>query len=446
MFKKVLIANRGEIAVRVIRACKELGISTVAVFSEADRDSRSVQLAGEAVCIGPAASSKSYLNIPNIISAAKITGADAIHPGYGFLAENSYLAEVCKEANITFVGPGAEVMDRLADKARARHEMHKAGLPIIPGSERAVRNLAEAQRIAREVEYPLMLKAAAGGGGRGLRVVSNAEELARAYPTAQAEAEVAFGNGELYLERYLEAARHIEIQIIVDHHGNAFHIGERDCSIQRRHQKLLEEAPSPIVSAELRRKMGSLAAKAAAKLGYTNAGTMEFLVDQQGDFFFMEINTRIQVEHPVTEQIYGLDLVKLQLSIAAGEKLSLVQSDLQPRGHAIECRVNAEDPKRDFAPEAGLVAEFVPPGGPGIRVDTHAYQGYRMPPFYDSLLAKVIAHGPDRATAIARMRRALEEFQVGGIATTIPFHLEVLADPVFIQGRADTTYVDGAGA
>jgi acetyl-CoA carboxylase biotin carboxylase subunit len=442
MFRKLLIANRGEIAVRVIRACKELGIPTVAVFSEADRDSRAVQLAGEAVCIGPPASSKSYLNIPNIISAATITGADAIHPGYGFLAENSYLAEICREMNIAFVGPSAEVMDRMADKVRAREEMRKAGLPVIPGSEHAIRNLAEAEHIAREVQYPLMLKAAAGGGGRGLRVVNSPEELARAYPTAQAEAESAFGNGELYLERYLDGARHIEIQILVDEHGNALHIGERDCSIQRRHQKLVEEAPSPAVSAELRQKMGSLAAKAAAKVGYTNAGTMEFLLDQQGRFYFMEINTRIQVEHPVTEEVYGLDIVKLQLSVARGEKLTLRQPDLQPGGHAIECRVNAEDPGRDFAPQAGLITEFIPPGGPGVRVDTHAYHGYRMPPYYDSLLAKVIARGPDRAAAIARMRRALQEFRIGGLATTIPFHQRVMDDPIFIEGRADTTYVD----
>ena len=446
MFKKVLIANRGEIAVRIIRSCKELGIPTVAVFSEADRDSRAVKLADEAVCIGPPASAKSYLNIPNIISAATITGADAIHPGYGFLAENSYLAEICKDMHITFVGPGAEVMERLADKVRAREEMAAAGLPIIPGSERATRGLAEAEHTARELGYPVMVKASAGGGGRGLRVVRTPEELARVYPTAQAEAESAFGNGELYLERYLERARHIEIQILVDRHGSAVHLGERDCSIQRRHQKLVEESPSPAVSDELRASMGSLAAKAAAQVGYTNAGTMEFLVDAKGKFYFMEINTRIQVEHPVTEAVYGLDLVKLQLAIAAGEKLHLKQADLKPNGHAIECRVNAEDPARDFAPEAGLVTEFVPPGGPGIRVDTHVYQGYRVPPFYDSLLAKVIAHGRDRTESVARMRRALGEFTLSGIASSIPFHLKVLSDPVFLKGQADTTYVDKAAA
>ena len=446
MFKKILVANRGEIAVRIIRSCKELGIASVAVFSEADRESRAVRLADEAVCIGPAASSKSYLNIPNIISAAKITGADAIHPGYGFLSENSYLAEICKDMKIAFVGPGAEVMDRMADKVRAREEMDKAGLPVIPGSEHATRGLSEAEHIARELGYPVMVKAAAGGGGRGLRIVRGPEELARVYPTAQAEAESAFGNGELYLERYLDRARHIEIQVLVDSHGNAFHLGERDCSIQRRHQKLVEESPSPVVSTELRAEMGRLAAKAAAQVGYTNAGTMEFLVDRRGRFYFMEINTRIQVEHPVTEAIYGVDLVKLQLAIAAGEKLHLKQADLQPNGHAIECRVNAEDPDRDFAPEAGPVSEFVAPGGPGIRVDTHLYPGYRVPPFYDSLLAKVIAHGNDREEAVARMRRALEEMVLTGIKTSIPFHLKVLSDQVFLKGEADTTYVDKATA
>jgi acetyl-CoA carboxylase biotin carboxylase subunit len=444
VFKKVLVANRGEIALRIIRSCKELGIRTVAVFSEADRDSRAVQLADEAVCIGPPPSSKSYLNIPNIISAARITGADAIHPGYGFLAENSYLAEICAEAHLTFVGPSADLMERLTDKVKAREAMHKAGLPVIPGSERATRGLAEAERVARELGYPVMVKAAAGGGGRGLRVVRSAEDLARVYPTAQAEAESAFGSGELYLERYLEQARHVEIQVLVDQHGNAFHLGERDCSIQRRHQKLVEESPSPAVSAELRQKMGTLAAKAAAKVGYTNAGTMEFLVDGKGRFYFMEINTRIQVEHPVTEVVYDVDLVKLQLAVAAGEKLNLKQADLRPRGHAIECRINAEDPERDFAPQAGEVKELILPGGPGIRVDSHLYQGYHVPPFYDSLVAKVIAHGLDRAEAIARMRRALEELTIGGIKTSIPFHLRVLSDPVFLNGEADTTYVDRA--
>jgi acetyl-CoA carboxylase, biotin carboxylase subunit len=444
VFKRVLVANRGEIALRIIRSCKELGIQTIAVFSEADRDSRAVRLADEAVCIGPPASSRSYLNIPNIISAARMYGADAIHPGYGFLSENSYLAEICNEAGIVFVGPSAEVMDRLSDKVRAREEMAAAGLPIIPGSERAIRGLSEAEHIARELGYPIMVKASAGGGGRGLRVVHSPEDLARVYPTAQAEAESAFGNGELYLERYLEKARHIEIQILVDQQGNAYHMGERDCSIQRRHQKLVEESPSPAVSNELRQEMGKRAAEAAAKVGYTNAGTMEFLVDSQGRFYFMEINTRIQVEHPVTEAVYDVDLVKLQLAVAAGQKLALKQAELKPRGHAIECRVNAEDPARDFAPEAGVITELLLPGGPGIRIDTHLFHGYHVPPFYDSLVAKVIAHGLDRAESIARMRRALEELTIGGIKTSIPFHLRVLSDPVFLEGRADTTYVDEA--
>src|SRR5581483_2393719 len=390
MFRKVLVANRGEIAVRIVRTCRELGIKTVVVFSEADRDSLAVRMADEAICIGPPASVKSYLNIPNIISAASISGADAIHPGYGFLAENSYLAEICEQMHITFVGPSAPVMERLADKVLAREAMAQAGLPIIPGSERATRSLAEAEHIARKLGYPIMLKAAAGGGGRGLRVVHSAEDLARVYPTAQSEAESAFGNGELYLERYLEQARHIEIQVLVDCHGNSIHLGERDCSVQRRHQKLIEESPSPAVSPALREQMGSLAAEAAAKVGYTNAGTMEFLVDAAGKFYFMEINTRIQVEHPVTEAIYGVDLVKLQLQVAAGERLPFQQQDLQASGHAIECRVNAEDASRDFTPDAGQVTDFIAPGGPGIRIDSHLYPGYRVPPFYDSLLAKVI--------------------------------------------------------
>ncbi|MHB8620052.1 MAG: acetyl-CoA carboxylase biotin carboxylase subunit [Chloroflexota bacterium] len=442
MFSKVLVANRGEIALRIIRSCKELGVKTVAVFSEADRESRPVQVADEAVCIGPAASGKSYLHIPNIISAATITGADAIHPGYGFLAENSSFAEICDRMGLCFIGPPPRTMERLADKVRAREHMAKAGLPVIPGSGQSAASLSDAQAMARDLKYPVMLKAAAGGGGRGLRIIRGPEELTRVYPIAQAEAESAFSDGQLYLERYLEQARHVEIQVLVDAHGGAFHLGERDCSIQRRHQKLIEESPSPAVSPKLREKMGHLAARAAVAVGYRNAGTMEFLVDVHGNFYFMEINTRIQVEHPVTEMVYGVDLVKLQLLIASGERLSMRQADLRPVGHAIECRVNAEDPAHNFSPQAGDLRRFIVPGGPGIRVDSHAFQGYRVPPFYDSLLAKVIAFGQDRTEAIARMRRALNEFAIEGVATTVPFHLRVMDDPVFLEGRADTSYVD----
>ncbi|MDE3074402.1 MAG: acetyl-CoA carboxylase biotin carboxylase subunit [Chloroflexota bacterium] len=445
MFRKMLVANRGEIAVRVLRACKELGIRTVAVFSEADRDSRAVQLADEAVCVGPAAGSKSYLNVPNILSAAHITGADAVHPGYGFLAENSYFVEACEQMGLAFIGPPAATMERLADKVRAREELAKAGVRVIPGSKGALRSLAEAERTAGQLHFPVMLKAAAGGGGRGLRIVRRADELARAFPIAQSEAVAAFGDGELYLESYLEQVRHVEIQVLVDRHGQAVHLGERDCSVQRRRQKLIEESPSPALTADLRSKMGGLAARAAAAIGYVNAGTLEFLVDGAGKFYFMEINTRIQVEHPVTEMAYGIDLVKLQIAVAAGEKLPFRQSDLRAQGHAIECRVNAEDPDHAFTPQSGTISEFVPPGGNGVRVDTHLSAGCRVTPFYDSLLAKVITHGRDRTEAIARMRSALEEFAITGVKTTIPFHLRVLSDPVFKDGRADTSYVERLG-
>ena len=446
MFRTVLIANRGEIAVRIIRTCKELGIKTVAVFSEADRTSRHVALADQAVCIGPAQSAKSYLDVANVVAAAAISGAEAIHPGYGFLAENSRLPWACREQGIAFVGPSPEVMERLADKVRARRELAAAGLPVVPGSD-ATATLTVAQECARELGYPLMLKAAAGGGGRGLRILRDAAELTRFYPLARAEAESAFGDGRLYLERYLERARHIEIQLLVDGHGKSVHLGERDCSIQRRHQKLLEESPSPAMSGARRHKLSALAgraARAAATLGYRNAGTMEFLMDEQGGFYFIEMNTRLQVEHAVTEATHGIDLVQLQLAIAAGEPLPAAIPT--SHGHAIECRINAEDPAEDFAPRAGLVDEFVPPGGPGVRVDTHVFAGYRIPPFYDSLLAKVIVYGLDRAAAVARMRRALEEFTIRGVSTTIPFHLRLLSDPHFLAGQADTTYVERMAA
>jgi acetyl-CoA carboxylase, biotin carboxylase subunit len=444
MFKKILIANRGEIALRIIRACREMGIQSVVVHSTADASAMAVRLADESVCIGPPAAKDSYLNIPSILSAASVTGADAIHPGYGFLSENEQFARMVAEHGFVFIGPKPEHIAAMGDKVMAKKTVKALGLPVVPGSEGAVESAEDAVAFAKTAGYPVLIKAASGGGGRGMKVVRKESEMKEQYSTARAEAKANFGDDTVYIEKYLEKPRHIEIQIFGDRHGNAIHLGERDCSIQRRHQKLVEESPSPVVSDELRAKMGSLAAKAAAQVGYTNAGTMEFLVDAKGRFYFMEINTRIQVEHPVTEAIYDVDLVKLQLAIASGERLHLKQVDLKPRGHAIECRVNAEDPARDFAPEAGVIAEFVPPGGPGVRVDTHLFQGYRVPPFYDSLLAKVIAHGRDRAESVARMRRALEEFTLSGIKTSIPFHLKVLQDPVFLKGEADTTYVDQA--
>jgi acetyl-CoA carboxylase biotin carboxylase subunit len=441
MFKKILIANRGEIALRVICACRELGIKTVAVYSEADENSLHVRFADEDVCIGPARSADSYLSVPAVLSAAEITGADAIHPGYGFLSESAYLAEVCEACHIRFIGPAPNVIRLLGDKARARRAMKKAGVPILPGSDGPVDSEEKAARIARDLGYPVIIKAVAGGGGRGMRVIRAASELGKALKTAQREAEAAFGVGDVYLEKYVEQPRHIEFQILGDHHGAVVHLGERECSIQRRHQKLLEEGPSVAVTEKMRRKMGSAVVDAARAVQYTNAGTFEFLLDEKGNFYFLEVNTRVQVEHPVTEFITGVDIVKEQIRIAAGERLSFKQGDVTFTGHAIECRVNAEDPET-FAPSPGVIHAFSVPGGPGVRVDTFAHSECIIPPYYDSLIAKIIAHGRDRQEAIARMRRTLEMTVIEGIKTSIPLHLRILADPDFVAGRLNTSFME----
>jgi len=442
MFKKVLIANRGEIAVRIIRACRELGVRSVVVHSEADRDSLPVQMADESFCIGPAATGKSYLNIPNIITAALVTGADAIHPGYGFLSENIYFAEICEKCQVTFVGPRPEVIAAMSDKSIARERMSEAGLPVLPGTNRPLRSLEEAQELAQEIGYPVILKAAAGGGGRGMRVVADEAELTGAFPTAQAEAQGAFGSNQLYLEKYLERCRHIEVQVIGDNHGNMIHLGERDCSVQRRHQKMIEEAPSPALDPAERARLGALAVRGARSVGYSNAGTLEFLRDEGGRLYFLEMNTRIQVEHGVTEMITGIDLVKEQLRVAAGEPLSVRQEDVVVRGHAVECRINAEDPEAGFSPRSGEVTMYLPPGGPGIRVDSHLYTGYSVPMHYDSLLAKVIAWGEDRPAAVRRMARALDELRIVGTPTTVPFLRRVMDEPHFAAGDVYTDYVE----
>jgi acetyl-CoA carboxylase, biotin carboxylase subunit len=442
MFRKVLIANRGEIAVRVIRACKELGIPTVIAHSEPDRDSLGVLLADESVCIGPAASDKSYLNIANIVSAAQIAHADAIHPGYGFLAENAYLAEVCEEVGITFIGPKPASIDAFSDKVSARNLMKAAGVPVIPGTEEPLLNVDAAVSAARELDFPLMLKAVAGGGGRGMRVARDAEDLSRGFPLAQAEAQAHFGNGGLYLERLIERGRHIEIQVAADAAGNTIHLGERECSIQRRHQKMIEESPSPALTASRRTEMGRIACTGARSTGYQNVGTVEFLVDQAGNFFFLEMNTRLQVEHPVTELVTGIDLVKLQLAIAAGEPLGIPQDSVRWNGHAIECRVTAEDPERAFAPDAGHIHTAYFSGGPWVRVDTHVFPGYTTPPYYDSLLAKIIVWGRDRPEAIARMRRAIDETRIEGVRTNLGYLALVLSDPRFEAGDVDVEFVD----
>ncbi len=442
MFKKVLIANRGEIALRIMRACHELGVRAVVAHSEEDRDSLPVRLADESFCIGPAATAKSYLNIPNIVTAALVTGADAIHPGYGFLSENIYFAEICEKCHVRFIGPRPEVIAAMSDKSVARERMAEAGLPVLPGTNRPLRSLEEAQDLAQDIGYPVILKASAGGGGRGMRVVASETELAQAFPTAQAEAQSAFGSNQLYLEKYLERCRHIEVQVMGDAHGNVIHLGERDCSLQRRHQKIVEEAPSPALGPEERARLGALAVQGTRSIGYSNAGTLEFLRDESGALYFLEMNTRIQVEHGVTETITGVDLVKEQLRVAAGEPLGVRQEDIVSRGHAIECRVNAEDPAAGFSPRFGVIDAYVPPGGPGIRVDSHLFTGYRVPIHYDSLLAKVIAWGRDRDEAVARMARALGEFIIVGVPTTIPFLQDVMADPVFKAGEVYTDYIE----
>jgi acetyl-CoA carboxylase biotin carboxylase subunit len=441
MFKKILIANRGEIATRVIWACKELGVQTVAVHSEADRDSLHVRFADEAVCIGPAASAKSYLNIPAIISAAEITNVDAIHPGYGFLAENAYFAEVCEACNVKFIGPTPESIRMMGDKAQARATMKAAGVPITPGFDGIIEDQEEALKIADEIGYPVIIKASAGGGGRGMRIVRNREELLNALPAAQQEAQVAFNNPAVYIEKYIEIARHIEIQVLADEHGNVVHLGERECSVQRRHQKLIEESPSPAITPELRQAMGEIAVKACQEIGYINAGTMEFLLDENKNFYFMEMNTRIQVEHPVTEFVTNTDLVREQILIAAGKPLEFAQEDITFRGHAIECRINAESPET-FAPSPGLITAFNLPGGPGVRVDTAAYPGWFVPPHYDSLIAKLIVHHQTRDLAIARMQRALEAMIVEGVQTTVPLHQKILAESDFKEGNLSTKFMD----
>ena len=441
MFSKILIANRGEIAVRVIRACRELGVRTVAVYSQADADALHVQLADEAVCIGPPPASQSYLQIARIMSAAEITGTEAIHPGYGFLAENAHFAEVCEACGIRFIGPPSQSIQLMGDKAAARRMAATQGVPVLPGSQEPVHDLEEAQRIAEEIGFPLIIKASAGGGGKGMRVVSEPEAIESGLAMAGAEAAAAFGNAAVYLERFLPDPRHVEIQVVLDAGGRGIHLGERDCSIQRRHQKLLEESPSPALTPVLRGAMGEAALRVARAAGYQNAGTVEFLLDGDGHFYFMEMNTRIQVEHPVTEMVTGVDLVKTQIRIAAGEPMQLTQVGVIVQGHSLECRINAEDPDR-FLPSPGKLSNVRFPGGPGIRVDSHAYVGYVIPPFYDSLVAKLIAHGHDRGEAIGRMQRALDEAIVEGIQTTIPFHQKILRHPEFLAGRTSTRFVE----
>lgn len=441
MFKKILIANRGEIAVRIIRACREMGIETVAVYSEIDKDALHTQLADEAVCIGPSKAKDSYLNIENIISATVLTGAEAIHPGFGFLSENSKFAQMCSECNIVFIGPSSEVIDKMGNKARAKEMMIEAGVPVIPGSVGAVRNMKEAMSIASDIGYPIMIKASAGGGGRGIRVVHSNEQFIKAFQTAQTEARNSFGDDTMYLEKFVENPKHVEIQILADKFGNTISLGERDCSIQRRNQKVLEEAPCKIMTEELRARMSAAAIKAAKIVNYENAGTIEFLLDKNGDFYFMEMNTRIQVEHPITEMITGIDLIKEQLKIAAGEALDIKQEDVILRGHAIECRINAENPSEGFRPCPGTITRLLVPGGPGIRLDSAAYTGYCIPPNYDSMISKLIVYGKDRTDAINKMRRALGEFIIEGVDTNIDFQFDIINNNKFIAGDFDTSFI-----
>ena len=442
MFNKILIANRGEIAVRIIRACREMGIETVAVYSDIDREALHVQMADEAVCIGPAKPSESYLNMENIISATVLTGAQAIHPGFGFLSENSKFAQMCKECNIVFIGPDTKTMNNMGNKSKAREIMMKANVPIVPGTEGNVETSKEALKEAERIGYPVMIKAAAGGGGRGIRIVKNSHELIKMFETAKREAEVAFGDGNMYMEKFIENPKHVEFQILGDNYGNVVHLGERDCSIQRRNQKVLEETPCPIMTEELRNKMGEVAIKAAKAVNYKGAGTIEFLLDKNGEFYFMEMNTRIQVEHPVTEMITGIDLVKEQIKIAYGEKLSVTQEDIKFNGHSIECRINAENPSKGFMPSPGTIGVACIPGGSGIRIDSALYQGYKMPPNYDSMIAKLIVHGKDRNEAISKMKRALGEFILEGIDTNISFQFEILNNKTFNEGAYNTGFIN----
>ncbi|MEK4382937.1 acetyl-CoA carboxylase biotin carboxylase subunit [Aeribacillus sp. FSL K6-2848] len=443
MFKKLLIANRGEIAVRIIRACKELGIETVAIYSEADKDSLHVQLADEAYCIGPTASKDSYLNFTNIVSVATLTGSEAIHPGYGFLAENADFAELCNDCNIVFVGPSPEAITKMGKKDVARETMRQAGVPIVPGSKGIIKSEEEAVEIANQIGYPVIIKAAAGGGGKGIRVANDEESLRKGIQITQQEAQTAFGNPGVYIEKCIEVFRHVEIQILADHHGNVVHLGERDCSIQRRLQKLVEETPSPALSDKMRHKMGEAAVKAAKAVRYSGAGTVEFIFDYKNEqFYFMEMNTRIQVEHPVTEMVTGIDLIKEQIKIAANEPLSFEQKDITFNGWAIECRINAENPEKNFMPSAGKIEMYLPPGGPGVRIDSACYPGYSIPPYYDSMVAKLITHGATREEAIAKMKRALSEFVIEGVHTTIPFHLKLMDHEKFISGEFNTRFLE----
>ncbi|MDF2789899.1 MAG: acetyl-CoA carboxylase [Neobacillus sp.] len=443
MIKKLLIANRGEIAVRIIRACREMGIESVAVFSEADREALHVQLADEAYCIGPKLSKESYLNVTNIISVAKLTGCDAIHPGYGFLAENADFAELCRECNITFVGPSPEAITKMGTKDIARETMKKAGVPIVPGSTGIINDIDEALELVARIQYPVIIKATAGGGGKGIRVAKNEQELVKGINITQQEALTAFGNPGVYIEKYIEDFRHVEIQVLADSYGNTIHLGERDCSIQRRLQKLLEETPSPALDGEIRAEMGNAAVKAAKAVDYSGAGTVEFIYDYRNrKFYFMEMNTRIQVEHPVTEMVTGIDLIKEQIRVASGERLTITQQDVTFTGWAIECRINAENPEKNFMPSAGKINMYLPPGGFGVRIDSAAYPGYTIPPYYDSMIAKVITYGNSREEAISRMKRALSEFVIEGIHTTIPFHLKLLEHESFVEGQFNTKFLE----
>ncbi|MCH5584196.1 acetyl-CoA carboxylase biotin carboxylase subunit [Shimazuella sp. AN120528] len=443
MFKKVLVANRGEIAVRIIRACRELGIATVAIYSEADREALHVTLADEAYCVGPAMSRDSYLNMTNIMSAATLLEVDAIHPGYGFLAENAAFAELCASCNITFIGPSPEAIVKMGDKTTARETMMESGVPVVPGTEGVIEDIQVALETAKEIGFPVIVKATAGGGGKGMRVVHSEEELVNAVNLAQKEAEANFGNPGVYLEKFLVEPRHIEIQVLADNHGNVIHLGERDCSIQRRYQKLIEEAPSPAISPEIREKMGQAAIAAAKSVNYSGAGTIEFLFDRDQNFYFMEMNTRIQVEHPVTELITGVDLVKEQILVAAGHPLSVTQEDIQINGWAIECRINAERPEKNFIPSPGTIQFYLPPGGTGVRVDSACYPGYTITPYYDSMVAKLIVWGKDRNEAVARMSRALTEFAIQGVHTTIPFHIKMMSQPNFVEGDFHIQFLEG---
>ncbi|HKJ30491.1 MAG TPA: acetyl-CoA carboxylase biotin carboxylase subunit [Balneolales bacterium] len=440
MFKKILIANRGEIALRIIRTCKEMGINTVAVYSTADRDSLHVKFADEAVCIGPPPSKDSYLKIPRLLAAAEITNAEAVHPGYGFLSENAEFSRICEEHDLKFIGPTPHMIDTMGNKAKAKENMIKNGVPVVPGSEGILDDVEEAEKTAEEIGYPVILKASAGGGGRGMRIVNDKSELKVAFDSARAEADAAFNNPDMYMEKYILDPHHVEIQILGDEHGYITHLGERDCSLQRRHQKIMEESPSPLMTPELREKMGNAAIAAAETVHYQGAGTVEFLVDKDLNFYFMEMNTRIQVEHPVTEEVTNYDMIQNQIEIAAG--IPLEKKPLKMRGHAIECRINAEDPEHNFRPSAGQITVFHPPGGHSVRVDTHVYSGYVVPPYYDSMIAKLIVSAPTRKEAIARMSRALNEFVIEGIKTNIPYHLQLMKDPNFIKGDFNTHYLE----